>query len=304
MAARRSGRERGRFELPRAVGLGRGFAPFQDLYHFVLTRAWWQFFGLCGVLFLVANLAFALLYWLVPGSIANAPHGDFGDAFFFSVESMATIGYGSMGPGNLYAHVVVTLEAFVGIVVTALVTGLTFAKFSVPRANVLFTERGVIAPRDGVPTLMFRMANARHNGILEAQLRIVVLRTERTREGDVMRRPVELELVRRMTPLFALSWTAMHVIDASSPFFGDGLARLREERAEIILTLIGLDDTISQTVHARYRYAIEDIVQNARFADVLTVQPDGTRILDYRRFHDVEPLPAPSSTLAPGQGPA
>jgi inward rectifier potassium channel len=170
----------------------------------------------------------------------------------------------------------------------ALVTGLTFAKFSRPTARVLFANRAVIGPRDGVPHLMFRMANWRHNTILEAQLRFILLVEERTQEGQTWRRPVELPLVRDRTPLFGMTWTALHCIDEKSPFYGaDALDRLRESKAEIYLSLLGIDETFAQTVHARHGYKLTDIVQNAFFSDVLTIADDGTRVIDYSGFHDV-----------------
>ena len=267
-------------------GLRRKFR--EDVYHLLLSSSWVQFFGLVAAGFLGANALFALAYVLLPGSILNARSGSFEDAFFFSVQTMATIGYGSMAPATLPAHLLVTLEALTGIIGVGLVASMSFAKFSRPTARVLFSDKAVIGLRDGVPHLMFRMANSRHNAILEAQLRVFVLLVQRTAEGDLMRIPTDLALVRERTALFAMTWTAMHRIDSTSPFHGaDALDRLRTQRAELYLTLTGFDDTLSQTIHARCAYAIDDIAMNARFADVLTVLEDGTRVIDYAHFHEV-----------------
>lgn len=277
--------------MPTIVPVGRRWAPFSDLYHSVLRVSWWQFFALAAVLFTAVNVAFALLYMAFPGSIEHARPGSFADHFSFSVQTLATIGYGAMAPATAPGHVLVTIEAFLGMLTTALVTGLTFARFARPTARVVFSERIAVTPRDGVPHMMFRMANGRHNQIVEATLRVVVLVTEVTREGERMRRPIELTLVRDRTAFFWLTWTAMHRIDAASPFHGeDAVAKLRAADAEIYLSLSGLDETFSQTVHARYAYALDDIAWGARFADVLTVHPDGTRFLDYGKFHDVVPV--------------
>jgi inward rectifier potassium channel len=277
--------------LPRIRAVGQVRRPFDDVYHWILTRSWPQFFAFVGLAFLAVNTLFALLYLAQPGSIANTRPGSFEDLFFFSVQTLATIGYGGMMPATRYGHVMVTLEALTGLVSVALTTGITFAKFSRPIARVVFSDKMVIAPRDGVPHLMFRMANWRHNLVVEAQLRLVLLVAETSKEGETLRRPLELPLVRDRNAMFALTWVAMHKIDESSPFFGDnGFARLRERKAELYLSLTGFDETIMQNIHARTAYGLDDIVQNARFVDIIAVQPDGTRVLDYTKFNDVVPL--------------
>jgi inward rectifier potassium channel len=297
---------RKRSPAPRGVAFGRvkavgtERAPHKDLYHFVLSRSWPEFFALVALGFLLANTLFAGLYLLQPGSIANARPGSFEDAFYFSVQTLATIGYGGMYPVTRFGHVIVTFEALTGIMSVAVVTGLTFTRFARPTARVLFSEKVVLAPRDGVPHLMFRVANWRRNQISEAHLHVMLLVTERTREGEVLRRQIDLPLVRDRTAVFYLSWTAMHRIDEQSPFFGEGaLERLRAQKAEIFLGLSGMDETIGQTINARYGYTLDDIVADVRFADVLTIHPDGTREIDYRRFHDVVPLDAADSREEP-----
>lgn len=263
----------------------------EDLYHSILTTTWTRYFAGAGVIYLVANLIFAIVYLTVPGSIANAREGSLEDAFFFSVQTMATIGYGTLTPANRFANVVVSAEALFGTVGVALMTGLTFAKFSRPRARVLFANVAVVGPRDGVPHLMFRLANERHNQIVEAKLRVVVLIEERTREGDTIRVPHEIKLVRDTSATFMLSWLAMHRIDESSPFHGpDALDRLRERKAQIFLTMSGFDETTGSSIAARHAYALESVRWGSAFVDILTVRDDGTRQMDYRRFHDVRPI--------------
>ncbi len=275
-----------RSRIPAIVAVGRKLAPHEDLYHWVLTLSWTQFFAALTVVFVIVNGLFAAVYMLVPGCIASA--SGFADHFFFSVQTLCTIGYGSMAPQTRFGNVVVSTEALVGMIMTALVTGLTFVRFARPTARVLFSHNAVVGRRDGVPHLMFRLANWRRNQIVEAQASVMLLVVERTKEGEVMRRPVPIELVRRSNPMFALTWTVMHRIDESSPFPGkDALATLRAERAEIFISVSGLDETIAQTIHARYRYGMDDIVPNARFVDVLTTQDDGTRIIDFDKFHDI-----------------
>jgi inward rectifier potassium channel len=212
------------------------------------------------------------------------------DAFFFSVQTMATIGYGAMYPQTDYANLLVSIEALVGLLGVAMATGLTLARFSRPSARVLFSRVAVIAPLNGLPTLMFRVANERRNQILEAQMGASLLRDEVTEEGQYIRRFYDLKLVRSQTRFFALSWLVMHVIDESSPLYGATPELLAEAETDIAITLIGLDETVSQTVHARHYYMSDEILWNMQFVDVFMRKPDGRRLLDLTRFHEVTPV--------------
>jgi inward rectifier potassium channel len=270
---------------------GRRASPFDDLYHSILTAPWPAFALGVIALLTAGNALFAGLYLLDPSCIANARPGSFEDAFFFSVQTLATIGYGAMAPANRYGHVVVTVESFVGVLTTAVVTGLTFAKFARPTARIRFSARCVIGPRDGVPHLAFRLANFRHNAIVEASARVTLLVTEVSREGESLRRPYELPLVRAQNSLFRLSWVVMHAIDEASPFHGEGaLERLRAKDAQLFVTVIGLDEALGQSVHAQAYYKLDAIAPNARFADVLTREPDGSVTIDYSHFDEVLPI--------------
>ncbi len=268
--------------------LGQRTSLLEDVYHKVLRMPWWRFFASVTAAWFGTNFAFAFLYTLRPGCITNA--ASFEEDLYFSVQTLATIGYGGMFPATRYGHIVVVVEALVGTLGMALVLGVTFSKFARPTARVIFSEKVVVTLRDGVPYLVFRLANWRGNMVVEGQLRVFVLLMETTREGDVHRTPQELPLVRDRTALFALTWAAMHRIDESSLFWGGekAVAKLREKRADIYLAFSGLDETVGQPIHARHMYHLEDIVWNARHADVLTVADDGTRTIDYAFFHDVE----------------
>lgn len=280
----------------RAVGQKRSFTG--EFYHFVLGRGWLALSCIVFGAFLASNALFGLAYLIVPGSIAHAARGSFRDAFFFSVQTIATIGYGEMAPANTYAHILVTVEAFVGIVGFALIAGITFAKFSRPIAKVLFSNHAVIARRNGVPHLMFRMANWRHNEIVQAQVSAVLMMSETTAEGDFMRRLIDLPLVRDRTPLFTLTWTAMHRIDESSPLYGtDAFDQLRAREAEIFLSFHGTDERLAQSIHARYSYKMDDIVVGACFANILTIMPNGLRLVDYHNFHALIAQDPPSDPV-------
>lgn len=261
-----------------------------DLYLFLLEASWLRLVMALGLLYVASNAVFALGYVLGGDSIENARPGSFADAFFFSVQTMATIGFGKMVPRTPLANVLVTIESMTGLLGLAIATGLIFAKFSRPTARVLFSRVAVVSPWDGVPSLMFRMANERNNRIIEAQVHAVLMRTETTAENVLVRRVHELKLLRRQNPSFALSWTAIHPIDEQSPFWKTTAAALAAAEAEIIVSLTGLDETYAQTIHARQSYAADEIVWNARFVDILGRLPDGRMRIDYRHFHDVVPV--------------
>jgi inward rectifier potassium channel len=276
-----------RFDIIRK---GVSHSNWRDPYHLILTINWPGFFGLAIASYVATNTLFALLYLAGEDSIKNARPGSFLDAFFFSVQTMATIGYGAMYPQTDYANILVSIEALVGLMGVAMVTGLMFARFSRPTARVFFSNVAVITPHNGVPTLIFRAANERRNQIVEAQIGVSLLKNEVTIEGESMRRFYDLKLVRNQTRNFSLSWTVMHQIDESSPLFGETAESLAEAETDIVVTLLGLDETVSQTIHARHYYLAEEILWNMRFVDIISNKSDGRRVIDYTRFHDVIPL--------------
>jgi inward rectifier potassium channel len=272
------------------IRIGMPRSPWNDLYHGLLVMPWSLFLLGVFISFLFINSFFALLYLLGGDTIANAESGSFFDAFFFSVQTTSTIGYGAMSPQTLYADILVVIESVTGLLLVAMATGLMFARFARPSARVMFSRVAVISPHNGMPTLMFRAANQRYNQILEAKLWVVMLRTEVTLEGETIRRFYDLPLIRRETPMFALTWTAMHPITESSPLYGKDLQTLEAEEAQIIVILTGLDETFGQTIHARYAYNLQQILWNYRFVDIISKNPEGTRQVDYRHFHAVEAI--------------
>ncbi|MGA7936508.1 MAG: ion channel [Kovacikia sp.] len=275
---------------PNIERLGLRNSPWQDLYHWLLRLPWPGFFSLIIGVYFVTNLIFAGAYLLGGDCIANSRPGSILDSFFFSVQTLATIGYGAMYPKTNYAQVLVSIEALVGLLGVAMITGLTFARFSRPTARVLFSQVAVISPFEGVPMLMFRAANQRGNQILEARLWVTLVRNEVTVEGNSIRRLHDLKLVRSQSPFFFLTWTAMHPIDEDSPLYGETPESLAESEASILVTLTGIDETVAQTVHARNAFTTEEILWNMRFVDLFSNLPDGKRVIDYRHFHSVMPL--------------
>lgn len=272
------------------LGMGSWQSYWRDPYHLLLTISWPGFLALVGLGYIATNALFALAYLAGGDGIANARPGNFADAFSFSVQTMASIGYGAMYPRTFYANMVVAIEALVGLMGLAIGTGLAFARFSRPTARVMFSRVAVIAPYDGVPTLIFRTANKRGNQILEAQLRVALVRDEVNAEGQFMRRFYDLKLVRGQNPMFLLTWTAMHPIDEYSPLYGATPETLATAETMLVITLSGIDETVSQTIHARHTFAAHEILWNMRFVNIIFKTKDGQRYVDYTLFHDVTPV--------------
>jgi inward rectifier potassium channel len=272
------------------VSIGLSDGRWRDAYHTLLTLTWPRFFGLLIGLFLAVNGLFALAYASLGPAIESARPGSLVDAFFFSVQTLATIGYGKMAPVTLGANLLVSLEALVGMIGLAVTTGLVYARFSRPTARVLFSKVAVIRPWDGVPSLLFRLANARGNQIAEARLKVVFLRQETTAEGERIRKVYDLPLLRSESAVFALTWTVVHPITPQSPLHGATAESLAAEGADLMVSLTGIDEGLAQTVHARHYYDARDLRWNAKLVDILRVDPDGTRTIDYRRFHETAPL--------------
>jgi inward rectifier potassium channel len=273
---------------------------FADAYHSMLTLRWWVFLLLFACVYLAGNVVFALLYLAQSGSILNAHPGSLADAFFFSVQTMATIGYGAMSPATTYANSVMTAETVFGVTLLALGTGLLFARISRPTARVLFSDVAVVAPYNGVPTLMVRLANMRRNQIVQAEVGLAILRNERTLEGERMRRFYDLRLLRARSPVFAMTFTVMHPLDELSPLHGTTQDQLLRESAELIVTVTGLDETVSQIIHARHSYTADEVRFGHRFVDIIG-QVGGRMAIDYRRFHVTEPLASAAPAVAEPQ---
>ena len=276
--------ENGRFHV---LGLGTWYAYWRDPYYLMLTVPWQGFFALTVVAYALANAIAAFFFWLGgPDTIANAD-GSFLSAFFFSVQTSASIGYGAMSPGTTYGHLLVTLEAIVSILGIAVLTGLAYARFARPTAQVLFSKVAVITPFKGTPTLMFRAANERRNQILEAQMRVHLTLDEYS-DGRMMRRFYELDLLRDRNPNFFLTWTALHPIDENSPLYGLAHSDLVRTSAALLVSLSGIDQTVNQAIHTRHNYYAGDLKWDKQLKDIIYEMEDGDRYIDFADFHEVE----------------
>lgn len=263
-----------------------GHRFWSDLHHRALTIRWPAFFAWAAVVFLAFNLVFATLYRLGDQPIANVGREGFLGLYYFSIETLATVGYGDMHPQTDYGHVVATVEIFTGMSLMAVMTGLVFTRFARPRARFVFTRNAVVTLHDGMPTLMVRLANARGNTIAGATAKLWLVRDEISREGVTYRRLHELRLMQHENPTFMLSWTLFHVVDATSPLLAATVEDLVATEAAVIATVTGTDENTAQQLDARHAWTCREIVWGHRFADIL--RRDGDRIvLDYGHFHDL-----------------
>ncbi len=282
-------RGRGRVREVDSVSLaGVEESVWDDAYHRLLTLPISAFFGVMAVAFLLVNAVFAGLYMLDPLGVTNARPGHYADYFFFSVQTLGSLGYGYMAPQSLYANILATVEVFLGILNLGVAAGLLFARISRPTARIVFSRQAVITRFDGRPTLILRAANQRRNRVLEAEVSLLLVQDVLTAEGERLRRFDELTPARGRSPLFLLTWQIMHVIDEQSPLHGETAESLAARNAEILVSLRGLDETFVSTIHARMTYPPDQIVWGRRLADILTDLPGGRRVIDMGRFHDLD----------------
>lgn len=263
-----------------------------DAYHASLTASWPLFIGAAASGFVILNGFFGVLYAVSPNAIANVEaHGLLG-YFFFSIETIAGVGYGDMHPLTRYGHTIASIEIFVGLFSVALLTGLIFARFSQPRARLIFANRPLISNHEGQPTLMLRVANARINMISDASAKLWFMRNLVTAEGTPMRRFFELPLIRLENPMFILSWSIFHIIEETSPLYGLDEEALHRMEGGFVLSITGHDETTGQMVRARQIYTHEEIAWGYQYRDILEITVDGPVIVNYQLLHEIEPMTA------------
>ncbi len=265
-----------------------------SIYHYLLKMSWKSFFGITFSLYLGTNLLFALAFLLCgPGALhgvmGRTTTERFAEAFFFSVQTFTTIGYGRVNPLGLAANSLVAVEAIVGLMGFAVATGLVFARFSRPNAQILFSKHAIIAPYRGITAFEFRIINERSNQLLEVEVTVLFSRME-DNQGKRIRRFHELPLERKKVMFFPLNWTIVHPIDETSPLYGATQEDLAESNAEFLILLTGIDENFSQTVHTRSSYKYDEVIVGAKFGDMFQQSTDGHTSVDLRRIHDIEIL--------------
>jgi inward rectifier potassium channel len=273
------------------VKVGTDAWRWRDVYRWLLGLRWPQFAAFVAGVYIGLNLLFATLYSLQQDSIAGTTGGAwFYDCFFFSVQTLATVGYGHMYPQTLYGHIVSTVEIMTGLFLLAVMTGLIFVRFSRPIARVVFSNSIVIAPLNGKPTLMVRIGNENQHSMVEAEFRIMFSRDEALLEGGDFRYFYVLNLHFDRVTLFPAALTLRHTLDEKSPLFGATAESLQASRALFIVSVIGIDPVIAASVQTQRDYSWRDVQFGSRFVEIYTDHGQGRLTVDYGRLHDTEPV--------------
>ena len=290
-----------------AEGLERNV--WSDLYFNAMTISWPAFVAVLAAAFVALNFIFAVIYDLGDAPIANAGKDSLADLFFFSVETTSTVGYGDMHPQTIYGHVVATAENFTGLLLLAVMTGLVFARFSRPRARIIFAKYPVVTKHNGMTTLIFRMANARSNFITEATAKLWVLRPTVTEEGKRLIGFEQMRLLRSENPTFALSWTLFHPLDEQSPLVGQDEDTLAASQMNFVVSVVGFDEASGQIVRARDVFAAQDVRYGQEYVDFVWIDEQGMRHIDYAKIDATRPAsalaeraddkPSPEPEMAP-----
>jgi inward rectifier potassium channel len=274
---------------------GLGFWQSLSAYHYILTMSWSRFIVVVGAVYITINTLFAIGYVAcgpdaLAGFSGETPQMRFARAFFFSVETVATIGYGSIAPITIAANLLMTVESLVGLLGFSLVAGIVFARFARPNAQIIFSDVALIAPYRNITAFMFRIVNQRSNEIVEMEAKVLL--SIRRRDGAANERDfLQLKLERERVAFFPLSWTIVHPIDNTSPMYGLTPEELRSRDGEFLILLNGFDETFSQTVHTRSSYKPDEVICNARFKSILNIPTDdGLISIDIRKLHEVEML--------------
>lgn len=280
--------------------------PYDNSYFGLITMPWWQFFALVFAGYIVLNFLFASVYLIIGvDSLTGMEKGpfwsNFYEAFFFSTQTLTTVGYGRVNPIGLASNIVAAIESFSGLVAFALISGLLYGRFSRPKAKIVFSEHILVAPfRDG-KALMFRMANARRSELIETEAKMSVAINQMDTDGNLARTFFPLNLQLNRIAFFSLSWTLVHVLDENSPLAGFTENDLKEGNAEFLVLVQGIDETNHSMVHARHSYYGDEIVWNARFAPVIGKDKQGIPMVMTSKVGAFEYLLQPIAQPAPAE---
>jgi inward rectifier potassium channel len=274
--------------------LGLGFLSSQNTFYWLITLQPALFFGFLAAMFILINLLFASLYWLCGnGALQSGSNivleNRFWRGFFFSVQTLSTIGYGHVAPASIAANIVATVEAFVGLLAVALATGLLFARFSKPMTRILFSKNMLFAPYQNGTAWMVRVVNGLRNEVIDIEALVTLSWFENT-NGTRIKKFHQLKLERQKVSFFNLSWTVVHPITKDSPLWGVTENMLLESDAEFLIVLQGVDDVLFQRVHARGSYKAVEAVWNAKFGDIYAPASLGYVAVDTTKLSNYEKL--------------
>lgn len=261
-------------------------------YLVLIDTTWPRFFGMVFVGFMTINMIFACLYLMIGVKSLRgleSDMSDFANAFFFSVHTLTTVGYGNVYPEGTWANVVSSLEAATGLMVFAVATGLLYGRFSRPSARIVYSKSAIIAPYQDGTSLQFRVANARSNTLMDMDVKVLLMTVDRS-DGELKRTFIELPLERPHLYFFALTWTIVHPIDEASPFYGKTAADLANLSGELLILIQGFDDTFSQLVHSRYSYRHDEILWGAKFAPAFNVDSKGALVVQVDHIDEMKVL--------------
>ncbi|HUL45148.1 MAG TPA: ion channel [Bacteroidota bacterium] len=272
---------------------GLSFFRSQNTYHALITMSWSKFFFLIVAGYFATNAFFALCYLLcgadaLQGFQTLSPENRLLEDFFFSIQTIATIGYGGVSPATVSANLVVSVESLVGLLGFALVTGLLFARFSRPSAQIIYSQHAIVAPYRGATAFEFRIANERSNELIELACTVTMSRIEQDRQGNPIRKFYPLTLERDRVVFFPLHWVVVHPIDGNSPLNNETEDSLRESDAEFLILVTGTDETFSQTVHSRSSYKYHEVRWGWKFSDMFLSSDNQKVGIDLRKIHDIE----------------
>jgi inward rectifier potassium channel len=259
-------------------------------YLMLIDTTWPRFLFFVLLAFLLVNVIFAGVYLMIGITSLKGLESDMGpfaNAFFFSVHTLTTVGYGNVYPEGTWANVVSSVEAATGLMVFAIATGLLYGRFSRPSARIVYSKNALIAPYQEGTSLQFRVTNARRNVLMNMEAHVLLMTVE-NRDGELRRSFVDLPLERRSVYFFALTWTIVHPIDSDSPLFGKTREDLAKQSAELLILIQGFDDTFSQVVHSRYSYRHDEVVWGAKFVPAFKVDPKGDMVVEVNRIDEMK----------------
>ncbi|MDI9356258.1 MAG: ion channel [Chitinophagaceae bacterium] len=268
-----------------------------SFYHFCISLSWLQFLLSVVILFLGINLIFTVVYFIIGAGHLVGLHysnviGVLFEIYFFSVQTLTTVGYGRVNPVGVLTNFIASFQTLVGLLFFSVITGLMYARFSKPRAFFLYSKNVLFSPYKDGYALMFRLANKLKYSIINVKVEITLSIIEKG-ENEQLRRnfytPISLE--RQQIQFFPASWTIVHPIDASSPLYGLSWEEIQYSQLEIFVLISGFDETFDQQVHSKRSYHVSETVWGAKFEKMILIDHLGRNAADLSKIDLFEKAP-------------